>query len=151
MKIIDFNSKYTQDFTRLNLEWLNRYFWVENHDKEVLLNPQSYIIDKGGFIFFIQEQHKLIGTAALMNEPHGWELSKMAIDPNYQGQGLGQKLLTHCIKFAKNKGWDSIMLYSNTKLKPALHLYHKNKFKEIPLEHDNPYERADIKMELVLK
>ena len=150
MEIINFEEEYSEYFAELNLEWLNHYFWVENHDKTVLQNPKTYIIDNGGFIFFLKHQNQIIGTAAIMNEAHGWELSKMAIKPEFQGQGFGKKLLEHCISFAKAKNWESIMLYSNTKLKPAIKLYKKLGFVEIPLEKDNPYERADIKMELNL-
>ena len=149
MIITDFTPKYAKDFKTLNLAWLEKYFWVEPHDEEVLSNPQSYIIDRGGFIFYVLDKNNVVATAAFMNEPHGWELSKMAVKEDYQGEGIGQKLLQHCIDFAKSKKWSSIMLYSNTKLESAIHLYRKNKFVEIPLEKENPYERADIKMELI--
>ena len=150
MKIIEFDKKYAKDFEALNLAWLKAYFVVEQHDTEVLGNPKSYIIDNGGFIFFAIENDRVIGTAALMNEPHGWELSKMAVSDEFQGRGIGQKLLDHCISFSRHKGWESIMLYSNRKLENAIHLYFKNGFKELDMEKDTPYDRADIKMELKL-
>ncbi|MDA8595380.1 GNAT family N-acetyltransferase [Flavobacteriaceae bacterium] len=149
MDIVFFSPEFGKDFKQLNLDWLEEFFWVEPHDNEVLSNPKSYIIDKGGFVFFVIENGQVLGTAAFMNEPHGWELSKMAIAKNLQGRGIGRKLLNHCIDFAKQKNWPGIMLYSNTKLKPAINLYRSVGFEEIPLEKDTPYERADIKMELV--
>jgi len=149
MDIVFFSPEFGKDFRQLNLDWLEEFFWVEAHDNEVLSNPESYIINKGGFVFFVLENDKVLGTAALMNEPHGWELSKMAIKKEHQGRGIGRQLLTYCIDFAKQKNWPGIMLYSNTKLKPAIVLYKSVGFKEIPLEKDNPYERADIKMELI--
>jgi ribosomal protein S18 acetylase RimI-like enzyme len=42
----------------------------------------------------------------------------------------------------------SILLYSSTKLIPAIALYRKLGFVEVPL--DGPYKRSDIKMELKL-
>ena len=41
-----------------------------------------------------------------------------------------------------------IILYSNKKLKNAIHLYLKYNFIEIALEDNCPYVRANIKMEL---
>ena len=51
LKIIPFHSKYTQDFYNLNVEWLEKYFYVEPYDEKVLSNPQKHIIETGGYIF----------------------------------------------------------------------------------------------------
>lgn len=74
----------------------------------------------------------------------------MAVLPKYQGLKIGQKLMTFCIEFAKNQQWKSITLYSHRKLVPAIHLYKKMGFKEIPLEEKSHYKRSDIKMMLEL-
>ena len=73
----------------------------------------------------------------------------MAILPEYRGQKIGQKLIEYCINFAKQKKWKSITLYSHKKLVPAIKLYKKVGFLEVPLEKDVHYERANIKMILV--
>ena len=75
----------------------------------------------------------------------------MAIDPTFQGQKIGQKLLKHMLVFADKHHWNKIILYSSKLLKNALYTYQKNGFIEVPLENNLPYERADIKMELNLK
>ena len=148
--VIPFSDKYAKTFHDLNMEWLEKYFYVEEHDKEVLENPKSYIIDNNGYIFFAKYEGITVGTVALMNEPWGYELSKMAVSPNYQGLKIGQKLMDHCIQFSKEKKWKSLLIYSNTKLAPAIYLYKKNGFKEIPIEKNKPYNRGNIKMVLQL-
>ena len=50
---------------------------------------------------------------------------------------------------AQKLGIQKLILYSNRQLKSALHLYESFGFKEIPVE-SGVYERADIKMELLL-
>ena len=149
VSIVSYHEKYAQLFHDLNIDWLEKYFYVEEHDKEVLENPKSYIIDSNGFIFFAKYDDKIVGTVALMNEPEGYELSKMAVLPVYQGLKIGQKLMTHCIQFAKEKNWTALLIYSNTKLAPAINLYRKNGFVEIPIDKNNPYKRGNIK--LILK
>lgn len=57
--------------------------------------------------------------------------------------------MKYCIEEAQKMGIQKLILYSNRKLKPAIHLYESFGFKEIPVESD-VYERADIKMELLL-
>lgn len=150
MKIISYHKKYAKDFHDLNIEWLEKYFYVEEHDKEVLENPKTYIIDKGGFIFFVLYNNKIVGTAALMNEDEGFELSKMAVKPKYQGLKIGQHLMTHCLDFSIEKGWKELFLYSNRSLENAIYIYKKFGFKDVPFE-GSPYSRGDIKMVLNLK
>lgn len=152
IKIIDYKKNFAQNFYDLNIEWLTTFFYVEHYDEQVLSNPETYIINKGGFIFFALKEHKIVGTVALMptSETGFIELTKMAVLPNERGQKIGQHLLQHCIDFAKSKDLKGLLLYSNTKLENAIYLYRKYGFKELVLEKDNPYERADIKMLLDL-
>ncbi|MAX71479.1 MAG: GNAT family N-acetyltransferase [Flavobacteriaceae bacterium] len=148
IKIIDYKSKYAKHFYELNIEWLETFFYVEPYDEEVLSHPNKYIIDKGGYIFFAMKNDIVVGTVALMpTEENGvLELTKMAVSPEMRGQKIGQQLLQHSIDFSKTKELKGLLLYSNTKLENAIYLYRKYGFKELELEKDNPYERADIKM-----
>ena len=62
LEIIPFSQKYSKDFYNLNVEWLEKYFYVESYDEKVLSNPKTYIIDTGGFIFFVKKENEIIGT-----------------------------------------------------------------------------------------
>ncbi|MBO6880546.1 GNAT family N-acetyltransferase [Winogradskyella sp.] len=148
IEIIDYDNKYAKNFYDLNIEWLKTYFYVEPYDEEVLSRPDKYIINKGGFIFFAMKENKVVGTVALMpTEENGvLELTKMAVLPEERGQKIGQKLLQHCIDFAKSKNLKALLLYSATKLENAIYLYRKYGFKELELEPNSPYQRSDIKM-----
>jgi DNA-binding MarR family transcriptional regulator/N-acetylglutamate synthase-like GNAT family acetyltransferase len=150
VEILEYDSQYNQIFHDLNINWLETFFYVEPHDKEVLENPKSYIIDNQGYIFFAKFNNEIVGTVALINEKECYELSKMAVSPKYQGLKIGQKLMDKCIQFSKDQGWEQIMLYSNRILTPAINLYRKVGFEEVEVEKDVYYERADIKMILRL-
>ena len=151
IEIIPFSSQFAGEFEKLNLAWLKKYFWVEDHDREVLGNPEKYIIEPGGNIFFVKEDNHIIGTVALMKMEDGvFELTKMAITPESQGKRIGQKLMEHTLNYAKDKGWKTLIIYSNRKLENAIYIYLKYGFQEIPIEENNPYARGDIKMKLEL-
>ncbi|HZJ36815.1 MAG TPA: GNAT family N-acetyltransferase [Gillisia sp.] len=151
IEIIPFDPAYAADFKNLNLDWLNKYFRVEPHDDEVLGDPEKHIIKPGGTVFFAKEGKRILGTVALMKiEDDVFELTKMAVTPEEQGRKIGQKLMEHTLKFAKEQGWKTLILYSNRKLENANYIYKKYGFEEIPIEENNPYSRGDIKMKLEL-
>ena len=151
IEIIPFDKKYSKDFYELNIEWLQTYFYVEPLDEAVLSNPEKYIINKGGHIFFTKLDNQIVGTVALM--PIGndglFELTKMAVSPEHRGHKIGQQLMQHCIDFAKSIELPKLVLYSSTILENAIYIYRKYGFIEIPVEPNCPYKRCDIKMELV--
>lgn len=151
MKITPWQKKYSEAFKEMNLHWLKEFFWVEPHDEEVLGNPEKFIIDPGGMIFYAIDDEQILGCVALMKlEDKTFELTKMAVKPEVRGKKIGHKLMEHCINFAKDQHWDRLIIYSNRKLENAIHLYSKFGFVEIPIENNGPYSRGDIKMQLNL-
>jgi GNAT superfamily N-acetyltransferase len=151
VEIVEFTEKYAADFARLNYEWIEHFFQIEAHDREMLDNPVEYIIKDGGQIFFALSGEKAVGTVALLRVGEdSFELAKMAVTPEYRGLKIGEKLISVCLDYAKRVGKKRVFLLSNTKLTPALTLYKKFGFREIPLDPDNLYERTDIQMEILL-
>ena len=150
LEIIAYQPAYAKDFYNLNVAWLEKYFYVERYDKQVLSNPQKYVIDTGGFIFFAKYNNEIVGVVALINQKTFFELSKMAVSPEYQGLKIGLSLMNFCVEFARNQQWKIITLYSHRKLTPAISLYRKIGFKEVEVEKEVHYERANIKMVLEL-
>lgn len=148
--IIPFTTDLTEPIKTLNIEWLKKYFIIEPKDEKVLSNPQEEIIDKGGMIFYAKYNSEIVGTISLIKVTDTvFELSKMAVTDGVQGLGIGRKLLQHCVDIAQAQAIEKIILYSNKGLKPAIHLYEKFGFIEVPLE-GGIYERANIKMEKII-
>lgn len=151
VRILEYDAKYAADFAQLNYEWLNQYFEVEPHDREMLDAPEEYIISKGGQIFFAAVGTEIVGTVALIVEsPDTYELAKMGVTNKYRGLKIGKKLIQHAIDYSRQQNKKSIVLESNTKLTPALNLYIQTGFKAAPLNECSPYARCNIRMELKL-
>lgn len=151
IRIIPFKSELAASFKELNLAWLTEYFYVEPKDADLLDKCQEMIIDQGGQIFFAAKEKIILGCFSLLPlNSNSFELGKMAVKTGYQGQRIGHLLLEHAIKYCKSKEISSLVLYSNTLLQPAIHLYKKFGFEEIPMEVPPPYERSNIKMALIL-
>lgn len=148
--IIPYNPTLKEAVKILNFEWLNQYFSVEPIDETVLSNPETHIIDKGGFVFLAQQKNQIVGTFSLLKiNDFEFELSKMAVAASHQGNGIGKLMLQFALDFGNEKGWHKIILFSNTKLEPAIHLYQKFGFVEIELG-TSLYKRTNIKMEKIL-
>lgn len=152
IEIFSFKPEYSKNFYDLNIEWLKAYFYVEPYDEEVLSKPEKYIIKKGGHIFFARFNTEILGTVALMpmkSKAH-YELTKMAVSPEFRGQRIGQKLMQYCIDFSKENSFESLVIYSSRKLENAIYIYKKYGFIEVPVEPECHYERCDIKLQLKL-
>jgi putative acetyltransferase len=149
VEILLFEPALRDDFKRLNLAWIERYFTVEPHDLEQLNHPEA-CVESGGMIFFARTEGDIVGTCALIRAKEGeFELAKMAVTPEVQGRGIGKKLGEVAIAWAKENGATRICLESNRRLETAIRLYERLGFREIPLG-DTPYQRCDIKMEIDL-
>ena len=151
LSIFPYRSEFKDAFFELNAEWLEAYFLIEPYDLKVLRNPQEMVLDEGGEVYFGAIDGKVVATFALTPSAKGTvELNKMAVHKDQRGMGLGNQLMVFILKRCQSLDVQTLELYSNTKLENALHLYRKFGFVEIPLPEDCVYERANIRMELLL-
>jgi GNAT superfamily N-acetyltransferase len=151
IRVEPFRDDLARHFEKLNLEWIERHFQIEERDREVLGNPRREVVDRGGEVFFLLDGDEVLGTCAMI--PHGegvYELSKMAVDPASRGRGLGDRLMVVAIDWARRRGVRRIVLESNTVLVPALELYRKHGFRTTRLGPGDEYARSNIEMTLDL-
>jgi len=147
--IIEWNAGYHQDFISISKQWLEQYVSVEPEDLKILNNPQETVLDKGGNIFFARYNDKVIGTVAMIKlNQNIFELAKLGVAEQYKGLKIGSLLMKAGLDFAEQSGADKVILYTNRKLVPAISLYRKFGFVEIPLEN-NKYVESDMKMEIM--
>ncbi|MGB7200655.1 MAG: GNAT family N-acetyltransferase [Pyrinomonadaceae bacterium] len=151
VEVVEFSDEWAADFAQLNYEWIEKFFSVERHDREILDNPQKYVIEPGGQIFMAVCDGEAVGTVALITAGDGvFELTKMAVSPEFQGRGIANHLMTACIDHARAARVRNIFLESHQSLQPALALYRKFGFIETPTDPNSEYARADIRMELAI-
>jgi len=149
-EIIEWRDEFARDFIDLSVEWLKKYVRVEPADEAILYHPYEAILNRGGMIFFARLNGKSVGTVSMMNLGKGvFELAKLAVTEACKGRHVGDQLMDTALSFARARGGDRVILFTNSSLLPAIHLYRKYGFKEVPLV-DNEYEESDMKMELKL-
>ncbi len=149
MKVIEYQKKYKQDFIRLNTAWVEKYFIMEETDREILSNTDDFI-QKGGMIYFAVENDQVLATCMTIPEDnYTWEILKLAADDRYSGHGAGSAVFKACMDYAIAHGAKKLTLISNHILKPALHIYEKFGFRQVEVDRTE-YERCDVQCEYIV-
>jgi ribosomal protein S18 acetylase RimI-like enzyme len=148
VRVVPFRPDLRQHFYRLNADWLQKYFYIEEIDHQVLSNPEEEILAAGGEIFFALLGDDVVGTCALKKEPDGsYELTKMAVDESHRSLGIGRRLIEAAIETFQSRRGKMLFLETNTKLTPAIRLYESVGFEHQPtLRPSSHYRRADVYM-----
>jgi DNA-binding MarR family transcriptional regulator len=113
IEILDYTPALKKHFRKLNYEWLEEDHKVEEHDEEVLSDPDGQIIERGGRVFFARLKGKIVGTCALVRHDDGkYEVAKMAVAKAARKRFVGTRLALAVIEAARNMGVDR--LYAET-------------------------------------
>ncbi|MEI6896714.1 MAG: bifunctional helix-turn-helix transcriptional regulator/GNAT family N-acetyltransferase [Psychromonas sp.] len=154
IEIVNWKKNYKDDFRQLNLQWLNEEFngQLTKSDKQAIEHPESYYLAQGGYLFFAKQSDKIIGCIAIKPLFKGhFEISKMAVNTENQGQGVGRLLLLNALNKARDLQVKTMSLETNSKLLRALTLYQNFGFtKQKHPQGKSSYQRADTYMELQL-
>ncbi len=153
LKIIhrDFRPGDEAAFRALNEAWITRWFAIEPNDVSSLGDPQTYILGKGGRVFFAEADGDILGCCGLLPiAPNEYEVIKMAVSDHAQGRGIGRCVLQHTIGQAWGMGATRLYLETSHLLLPAIHLYEALGFQRLPADRvtPSPYTRADVFMEM---
>ena len=139
-------------FAALNIEWLQRYFSVEEVDWQMFEDPVARIITPGGEIVMAEVGGVIVGTGALIKRSDDiFELAKMAVSAVYQGKGIGARIVEVLVASAKARGLAKLYLVSSTRLPHAVPMYRKLGFVDTDLPLHQVYKRSDISLELDLR
>lgn len=150
IEIIPYKAEHARHFERLNKAWIEKYFVLEDLDKWVLENPHEAILSRGGAILMATCDGVIAGTVALLKvDEDEYEFAKMAVDEACQRRGIAEALSYAAFDRARELGAKKVTLYSQTSLAPAINLYRKLGFVEVPMDNQL-YKRANIKMEISL-
>jgi GNAT superfamily N-acetyltransferase len=148
IRVVTYREELRPVFEQLNRDWIESYFVLEEADRAIFADPPGSILDPGGQIFFVVEGDTVLGTCAVLRHSStDYEIAKMAVAPAARGKGLGDLLMEASIEFARQTGARRIIIVSNTVLAPAIRLYQKHGFVEVPLATDGRYQRANIRLE----
>lgn len=96
-------------------------------DEDLRKIPEIY--SGRGRFWVAVEGNNVIGTIAIRDTGNNVaKLNRMFTDSKYYGQGVGQSLLDCAIEFAKEEGFQEIILNTHVNMQRAHRFYEKNGF-----------------------
>jgi DNA-binding MarR family transcriptional regulator/N-acetylglutamate synthase-like GNAT family acetyltransferase len=151
LSIRGYSDDLAGDFYRINAEWIEGMFVLEENDRRILMNPREMIVDRGGIILFVEADGLgVVGTCALIRIDEGsYELTKMGVSETARGRKAGEFLLRHILERAGAMGIAKLYLLTNSQCAPAIYLYEKLGFRhdaEIMRDYGSRYERCNVAM-----
>lgn len=105
----------------------------------------AYHIKKQKYFFITKLENLLVGYILCFEYKNIIRVYSLAVDPKYQGQGIGKKLLLHIL----DNSTKNISLEVNINNTNAISLYKKSGF-EISKQIDDFYENGDSAYKMIL-
>ena len=92
---------------------------------DLFLSPEAInkLMDKSAVFKLLKENGKIIGFCEFVKEDDRLFLSKLYVDKNYRGKGLGKILFDETVKYAKENSLDTIYLTVNKGNTPSYNIY----------------------------
>jgi N-acetylglutamate synthase-like GNAT family acetyltransferase len=91
-----------------NLDARRERCWIAERDEEIV-----------GSVFLVKESEK---TA---------KLRLLYVEPSARGLGIGGRLVAECVRFARQAGYENIVLWTQSELDAARHCYEKAGFQVV--------------------
>jgi putative acetyltransferase len=122
--------------------WLNIDLQFQHFEEELNSLKTMYAPPDGGLILCKIENEFMACVAIRKINNETAELKRMFVRPAFQGLGIGKILLQKAIELAKEANYSCIRLDTLNHMAPAINLYKRFGFYEIPAYYHNPNTTA---------
>lgn len=123
-------------------EWLGIDLSFQHFENELNGLEAMYSAPNGGIILCKENDQFIACVAVRRIDDTTAELKRMYVQPAYQGKGIASRLLENALQLAKDLGYSSVRLDTLDNMTPAIQLYKKYGFYEIPAYYHNPIGNA---------
>jgi DNA-binding MarR family transcriptional regulator/N-acetylglutamate synthase-like GNAT family acetyltransferase len=101
-----------------NLDAKRERCWIAERDEEIV-----------GSVFLVKESEK---TA---------KLRLLYVEPSARGLGIGARLVAECVRFARQSGYEKIVLWTQSELDAARHLYERAGFRVVEKKEHHSFSK----------
>jgi len=107
--------------------------FIQNFDPH---REHCWIAEKGG---------ERLGTIFLVKKSQAVaKLRLLLVEPSARGLGIGKRLVSECVGLARQAGYKKILLWTQSELHPARHLYEQAGFTRIDQRPHQNWGRKDL-------
>ena len=99
-------------------------------------------------VYVLADDKEIRGVLVMTPEGRGMFVENVAVDPRFQGQGLGRTLMAFVEQQARKEQLDEIHLYTNELMTENLLFYHQLGFEEEGRHTQNDYRRVLLQKRL---
>ncbi len=123
--------------------YTQEYGWNEEFEglvAEIVANFVKNFDEKHERCWIAEQDGENVGCIFLVKlDDATAKLRMLLVDPKTRGMGLGGKLVDECIRFARLCGYRKMVLWTNSILYSAIHLYEKAGFHKVNEEPQHSY------------
>lgn len=140
---------------------INSHYKIYNREYQYDLSFRDFIAESVNGFIKRSDSKENIWILEIEGEPKGSisikkvndkvaQLGLFLVEPDLRGSGYGKQLLQTAIAFCKEKGYQAVILWTNSELKTARRIYEKNGFqlKETRIRNLSNKELIEEKWEL---
>jgi len=133
IEIVPFQMGYFDAWRGMSLDWLMEYDLLEPEDFHLLDHPYETAVNAGGEIYIALLDGIPAGTVSLLPVGEGvWEIAKLTVRKEYRRRGVADRLMEAAIFGIRQRSGKTALLFTNSRLEPAIALYSKWGFAEVP-------------------
>ncbi|HTK06725.1 MAG TPA: GNAT family N-acetyltransferase [Ktedonobacteraceae bacterium] len=97
----------------------------------------------------VNDDEEICGVLVMMPQENGMFVENIAIDPRFQGQGLGRMLMGFVEQQTRSMQLNAIHLYTHELMTENLRIYHHLGFAEEERRNEGGFHRVFLRKELM--
>ena len=95
--------------------------------------------------WIVEKDGEIVGSVFLVKQSKTVaKLRLLLVEPSARGLGIGNRLVAECVRFARQAGYKKIVLWTQSELPAAQHIYRKARFRLMQQKKHHSWGRDDL-------